>query len=55
MSEHQRAKAQSVGTLKIRVKRAGSEEWEDHGTHPVYREDPPSPDQAAPDAKPEET
>jgi hypothetical protein len=55
MSEKQRAEAQSVGTLKIRVKRAGSDEWEDHGIHPVYREDAPTPDQATPEADTEET
>jgi hypothetical protein len=55
MSEEQRAEAHSVGTLKIRVRRAGSTEWEDHGTHPIYAEDLPGPDQAAPDAKTKET
>lgn len=55
MSEKQRAEAQSVGTLKIRVKRAGGDEWEDHGTHPIYAEEVLNPDQAAPDAKTEET
>ena len=55
MSEQQRAEARSVGTLKIRVKRAGSDDWEDHGAVPVVAEKVPSPDQAAPDAKPKET
>ena len=55
MTQPQRADARSVGTLKIRVKRAGSEDWEDHGIHPIYAEDVPRTDQPAPTTKPEET
>ncbi len=36
MSEAAKAKAKTVGTLSIRVKRAGTDEWENHGTVPVY-------------------
>ncbi len=36
MGEAAKAKAKVVGTLRIRVKRAGSDEWEDHGTVPAY-------------------
>jgi hypothetical protein len=36
MGEAAKAKAKVVGTLSIRVKRAGSDEWEDHGTVPAY-------------------
>ena len=31
-----KATAKVVGTLSIRVKRAGSNKWEDHGTVPAY-------------------
>lgn len=43
MGEVARATAKVVGTLKIRVKRAGSDKWEDHGTVPAY-EDPDKPE-----------
>ncbi len=36
MGEAAKAQAKIVGTLSIRVKRAGSDEWEDHGTVPAY-------------------
>ncbi len=36
MGEAAKATAKIVGTLKIRVKRAGSDTWEDHGTVPAY-------------------
>ncbi len=37
MSGAAKAAAETVGTLSIRVKRAGSDEWENHGAVPVYR------------------
>ncbi len=36
MGEAAKATAKVVGTLSIRVKRAGSDNWEDHGTVPAY-------------------
>ncbi len=36
MGEAAKARAKVVGTLSIRVKRAGSDTWEDHGTVPAY-------------------
>lgn len=36
MSDAAKADSKAVGTLSIRVKRAGSKEWENHGTVPVY-------------------
>jgi hypothetical protein len=46
MSEAAKAKARTVGTLSIRVKRAGSNKWENHGAVPAY-EVPIEPEQAA--------
>ena len=36
MGEAAKATAKVVGTLRIRLKRAGSDVWEDHGTVPTY-------------------
>lgn len=36
MSDAAKADAKAVGTLSIRVKRAGTDNWENHGTVPVF-------------------
>ena len=46
-----KATAKVVGTLSIRVKRAGSDKWEDHGTVPAYT----VPAEPEPAAKPEDS